>query len=55
MQTSKDKQGETRGPSYMNSTKKERKIIKREKTDLFKKIGDVNILCKDGHDKGQIW
>ena len=23
--------------------------------DLFKKIGDINISCKDGHDKGQKW
>ena len=29
---------------------------KMEKTrDLFKKIRDTNISCKDGHNKGQKW
>ena len=23
--------------------------------DLFKKVGEINISCKDGHDKGQKW
>ena len=38
----------------MNNAKKQRGKNRMGKTrDLFKKIGDIKISCKDGHGKGQ--